>query len=57
MVPENKREKECLNFLGRPFSLGEGELALLLKLHKLDREEELGKAKRCFSLLGTLLAW
>ena len=56
-MAENKREKECLNFLGRPFRLGEGELALLLKLHKLDREEELGNAKRCFSLLGTLLAW
>ena len=53
-MAENKREKECLNFLGRPFKLGEGELALLRKLHMLDREE-LGKANRCFSL-GTLLA-
>jgi len=42
--------------LGRPFKLGvEGELALLRRLHMLEREE-LGKASRCFSLDGTLLA-
>ena len=40
--------------MGRPFKLGEGELALLRRLHMLEREE-LGKANRCFSL-GTLLA-
>ena len=40
--------------MGRPFKLGEGELALLRRLHMLEREE-LGKASRCFSL-GTLLA-
>ena len=40
--------------MGSPFKLGEGELALLRRLHMLEREE-LGKASRCFSL-GTLLA-
>ena len=40
--------------MGKPFKLGEGELALLRRLHMLEREE-LGKASRCFSL-GTLLA-
>ena len=39
--------------MGRTFKLGEGELALLRRLHMLEREE-LGKANKCFSL-GTLL--